>query len=172
VRAMYYQIINQMKKGLGQIDHCLTKATTYAQTRGFDVNVLMTSRLAPDQFALVRQVQMACDTAKMASARLTGKDAPKHEDSEKTIDELKARIASVVAWLDQLTPEDFVGAGERVVTQPRWEGKVMSGADYFVEHALPNFYFHMTTTYAILRNNGVDVGKRNFLGALSQRSPA
>lgn len=167
---MYYQIISHMKKGLGQLDHCLTKAAAYAATKGFDGNVFVTSRLAPDQFALARQVQIACDTVKLASARLTGKDAPKHDDHEKTLDELKARIASVVAWLDQLTPDDFAGAADRVVTQPRWEGKVMSGADYFVEHALPNFYFHLTTTYAILRHNGVDLGKRDYLGPLSLRS--
>ena len=169
---MFYHLTSQMKKGLGQLEHCLGKAISHAQTKGYDPNVLASMRLAPDQFALTRQVQVACDTAKTAVARLTGKEAPKHEDHEKTLDDLKLRIASVIAWLDELGPDDFAGAAERVVTTPRWEGKVMTGADYFVEHALPNFFFHITTSYAILRHNGVDLGKRDYLGPLSQRLPA
>lgn len=168
---MYYHLINQMKKGLGQLDHCLAKAITHAQAKGYDPNVLAGMRLAPDQFPLTRQVQTACDTAKLSSARLTGKEAPKHGDEEKTLDELRARIATVIAWLDQLGPADFEGAAERVVSQPRWEGKTMTGADYFVEHAIPNFFFHTATTYAILRHNGVDLGKRDYLGALTMHAP-
>ncbi|MFO0746015.1 MAG: DUF1993 domain-containing protein [Myxococcota bacterium] len=164
---MYYTIIKQMKKGLGQLDSWLVKATTHATAKGYDPNVLANMRLAPDQFDFKRQVQIACDTAKLASARMTGKEAPKHDDHEKTIDELRARIASTVGWLDQLGADDFAGAGERVISQPRWEGKTMTGADYFVEHAVPNFFFHLTTAYAILRHNGVELGKRDYLGPLS-----
>jgi uncharacterized protein len=168
---MYYEIFGQMKKVLGQLDKWLETAATFAQNRSFDGSVFLEQRLAPDQFPLLRQVQTTCDTAKLAASRLTGKEAPKHEEQEKTIDELRARVQSVVAYLSGFSAKDFDVAATRVVTQPRWEGKVMSGADYFVEHALPNFFFHASHTYAILRHNGVSLGKRDYLGALSLRAP-
>jgi hypothetical protein len=168
---MYFEIFGQMKKVLGQLDKWLETAASFAQSRSFDGNVFLEQRLAPDQFPLLRQVQTACDTAKLAASRLTGKEAPKHEEQEKTIDELRARVQSVIAYLSGFSAKDFEAAATRVVTQPRWEGKVMSGADYFVEHALPNFFFHASHTYAILRHNGVGLGKRDYLGALSLRAP-
>ncbi len=166
---MYYETFSEMKKLLGQLDKWLDTATAYAQSRSFDPNVFLTLRLSPDQFALGRQVQTACDTVKLAAARLAGKEAPKHADTEQTIDELHARVRAVIAYLDGFSAKDFEGAATRVVTQPRWEGKVMSGADYFLEHAVPNFFFHLTHTYAILRHSGVNVGKRDYLGTLSLR---
>jgi hypothetical protein len=168
---MYHQIFGQMKKVLGQLDKWLEAAAAHAQSRSFDANVFLELRLAPDQFPLLRQVQTACDTAKLAASRLSGKDAPKHADQEKTLDELRARVQSVIAYLSDFPEKDFEAAAKRVVTQPRWEGKTMSGADYFVEHALPNFFFHASHTYAILRHNGVPLGKRDYLGALSLRAP-
>jgi uncharacterized protein len=168
---MIYETVSQMKKTLGQVDKWLDTASAFAKTKSFDPNLFLTFRLAPDQFAFVKQVQNACDTAKFAAARLTGKEAPKHADDEATIEALKARIASVSAWLGTLSAKDFEGADKRVITTPRWEGKVMSGADYFREHAVPNFYFHTTHAFAILRHNGVDVGKKDFLGTLSLRAP-
>lgn len=168
---MYFEIFGQMKKVLGQLDKWLETAASFAQSRSFDSSVFLEQRLAPDQFPLLRQVQTTCDTAKLAASRLTGKEAPKHEEQEKTIDELRARVQSVVAYLNGFSAKDFEAAATRVVTQPRWEGKVMSGADYFVEHALPNFFFHASHTYAILRHNGVGLGKRDYLGALSLRAP-
>ena len=167
---MVYAIFSQMKKQLGQLDKWLEAAAADAKARSFDPNVFLGLRLSPDQFAFARQVQTACDTAKLAASRLTGKDAPSQPDTEQTLEELHARVRSVIAYLDTLSAKDFEGAGARVVTQPRWEGKVMSGSDYFVEHAVPNFYFHLTHAYAILRNNGVNLGKRDYLGALSLRS--
>jgi hypothetical protein len=168
---MYYQTIRQMKKMLGQIDKWLEATVAFANTKSFDPNLFLGFRLAPDQFAFARQVQTACDTAKLAAARLTGKDAPKHADTEQTIEELRARVRSVVTYLEGFSEKDFESAATRVVTQPRWEGKVMTGADYFLEHALPNFFFHLTHAYAILRHNGVGLGKRDYLGPLSQRIP-
>jgi hypothetical protein len=168
---MYYQTVRQMKKILGQLDQWLEAAATFAKTKSFDPNVFLGLRLAPDQFAFARQVQSACDTAKLAAARLTGKEAPKHPDTEQTIEELRARVGSVVTYLDGFSEKDFEGAATRVVTQPRWEGKTMTGADYFLEHATPNFFFHATHAYAILRHNGVPLGKRDFLGPLSLRMP-
>jgi len=168
---MYFETISQMKKMLGQLDKWLETAGEYAKTKSFDPNVLVTSRLSPDQFALARQVQTACDTAKLGSSRLTGKEAPSHPDTEQTLDELRARVRSVIAYLGDFTAKDFEGAAARSITQPRWEGKTMTGADYFREHVVPNFYFHVTHTYAILRHNGVSIGKRDYLGTLTQRLP-
>jgi hypothetical protein len=168
---MIYKSIRQMHKMLGQLDTWLVKATEYAQKKPFDANTLLASRLAPDQYPLVRQVQLSCDHAKFAPARLTGKEAPKHPDEEQTIDSLHARIRSVRTWLDGFSAADFEGAENRVVTYPRWEGKVMMGEDYLVEHAMPQFYFHLTHAYAILRHNGVDIGKKDYLGQLSLRAP-
>lgn len=165
---MYFETFGQMKKMLRQLDTWLELAATHAKTKAFDPNLFLGFRLAPDQFAFVRQVQIACDTAKTAASRLTGKEAPTHADTEQTLDELRARVASVLAYLDGFTAKDFEGAATRVITQPRWEGKTMTGANYFMEHALPNFFFHITHVYAILRHNGVDVGKRAFLGPLTQ----
>jgi hypothetical protein len=168
---MYYETIGQMKKMLGQLDKWLQAAAAYAQTKSFDPKVFVGLRLAPDQFAFARQVQSACDTAKLAAARLAGKDAPSHPDNEETLDELRVRVATVIGYLNGFTAKDFEGAATRVVTQPRWEGKVMSGADYFLQHAVPNFFFHITHAYAILRHNGVDIGKRDYLGTLNLRAP-
>jgi hypothetical protein len=168
---MYFEAFGQFKKQLGQLDKWLETAAAFAQQKSFDPNAFLGFRLAPDQFAFARQVQVTCDTAKLAASRLTGKEAPKHEDDEKTLEELRARVKSVIAYLDGFSEKDFEGAATRSVTQPRWEGKTMSGADYFREHAQPNFFFHLTTAYAILRHNGVNIGKRDYLGALSLRQP-
>lgn len=168
---MYYQTFRQMKKMLGHLDQWLASAASHAQQKGFDPNVLVASRLAPDQFPFARQVQASCDTLKISTSRLTGKEAPSHPDTEQTLDELRARVQSVLGYLDGFTEADFESAATRVVSQPRWEGKTMSGADYFLEHAVPNFFFHLTHAYAILRHNGVSLGKRDYLGALSLRAP-
>ena len=168
---MFYPFHRQMTKMLGQLDKWLETAEAHAQAKGFDSKVLVESRLAPDQFAFVRQVQAACDTAKLGSSRLTGKSAPEHPDTETTLAELRERIRSVRAYLDGVTEADYANAATRVFTTPRWEGKVMSGADYFMEHALPNFFFHITHAYALLRHNGVNVGKRDYLGAQTRRDP-
>lgn len=168
---MYYETFGQMKKMLGQMDLWLTAASAHLEAKKIDASVLFGVRLSIDQFPFVRQVQITCDTAKLAASRLTGKDAPVQADSEQTMGELSARIRAVIAYLDGFTAKDFEGAATRSITQPRWEGKVMTGADYFLEHALPNFFFHLTHVYALLRHNGVTLGKRDYLGALTQRMP-
>lgn len=169
--AMYYDMYRQMKKMLGQLDKWLDSAKAFAETKSFDPNVLLGQRLAPDQFPFLRQVQITCDTAKLSASRLTGKEAPNHPDTEQTIEELHARVQAVVAYLNEFKASDFDGVATRQVTQPRWEGKVMSAHDYLLEHALPNFFFHLSHCYAILRHNGVPLGKRDYLGSLSQRMP-
>jgi hypothetical protein len=161
--------VKQFKKMLQNLDVWLEKATSHAKVKNFDPNVFAAARLAPDQYPLTRQVQSACDAAKFASARLSAKEAPKHPDTEQTMDELRARIRVATSWLDSLTEADFAGAEARVIDLPFLEGKVLSGVEYLVELASPNFYFHVTTAYAILRHNGVDLGKRDFLGSLPVR---
>lgn len=169
---MYYEMFGQMKKQLAQISAWFDAAEALASERGFSVDLFLEQRLAVDQFALVRQVQITCDTAKLGASRLTGKEAPKHEDNEKTVAELRARIAAVIAYLESFSEADFKGAAEQSITQPRWNGKTMTGADFFREHAVPNFFFHLGHTYAILRHNGVKLGKRDYLGKLTQTEPS
>jgi uncharacterized protein len=169
---MYIEILTQFKKQLGQLDKWLGTASEYAKSRNFDPNVFATLRLAPDQFPLARQVQIACDTVKLAVSFLTGKPAQAQEDNETTIEQLQARVRSIITLLEGVAAQDFEGAAKRVVSQPRWKGEWMTGEDYFIQHALPNFYFHLTTAYAILRHNGVVVGKRDFLGAQTKHPPA
>jgi hypothetical protein len=152
-----------MLQNLGKV---LRKAASYAETKGFEPSVLLNSRLAPDQFPLVMQVQISADNAKLMAARLANKEAPKHEDKETTIDELLTRIDSVVQYLQSFTAADFSGAEERKIVHPRWQGKHLLGNEYLLNYALPNLYFHLTTAYSILRHNGVDLGKSDFLGEL------
>jgi uncharacterized protein len=165
---LYELTITQFNKMLGNLSSFLDKAALLAETKKFDINVLMTSRLAPDQFNFIRQVQITCDTAKLAVARLSGQidSVPVHPDTEISLDELQARIRSVRDYLSGFSAGDFAGFEERHITQPRWEGKYLTGTEYVIQHAIPNFYFHLSTAYSILRHNGVDLGKKDYLGAL------
>ena len=165
----FYLIVLEMKKLLRSLDACLDKAVAHAAAKKFDPNVLLQSRLAPDMFPLMRQIQSVCDQAKFAAARTAGKEPPSHPDSEQTMDDARKRIATVVSYLDGFTKADFEGTDARTISLPRWEGKSMSATDYFVEHGLPNFFFHLSMSYALLRHSGVDVGKRDYLGKLSFR---
>jgi hypothetical protein len=165
---IYQLVVPQFEKMLGNLLAVLNEAAKYAEEKKFEVDVLLQARLCPDQFNLIRQVQIACDTAKLGAARLAGKDkdAPSHPDEERTLPELKARIESVVGYLRSFTAKDFQGAAERRITQPRWNGKTLSGEEFLIQHVIPNVYFHVTTAYSILRHNGVPVGKKNYLGSL------
>jgi hypothetical protein len=164
-----YPIVLEMKKLLKNMASWLDKAEAHAAAKGYEANVLLRSRLAPDMFPLVGQIQSACDSAKLAAAFTTGKEPPPHPDTEQTMNEVRARIAAVIDYLDGFTAKEFEGSDSRSVRRPRWEGKSMTATDYFIEHAIPNFFFHLTTTYAILRHNGVDLGKRDYIGPLSLR---
>jgi hypothetical protein len=157
--------ILQMRKMLGNLDRWLEKASIYATSKAFDPRILVLARLAPDQIPLVRQVQNACDRAKFAAARVTGVSAPRHADVEQTVLELHARIGACSSYLDGFRAADFAGAHDRLVDIPFLDGKAMRAADYVRELALPAFYFHVTTAYAILRHNGVDLSMRDFIGA-------
>ncbi len=166
---MLYQITCvQFSKMLTNLSAILGKGEAFAESKKIDVSVLLNSRLAPDQFNLIRQVQIACDTAKLGVARLTNKveQAPKHEDNETTLEQLQMRIRSVQEYLSSFNPADFDGALERKIYHQRWEGKYLTGAEFAFQHAIPNIYFHVTTAYAILRHNGVDLGKKDYLGVM------
>jgi uncharacterized protein len=163
--SLHDATVSQMSKMLHNVEGWFDKAEAHAKAKGFEVDVLVTARLAPDQHALVRQIQIACDGAKFAAARLAGIEPPKHPDEEQTIAELRQRIRSTLAFLETVGPDKFDGAADREVTLAFLPGKAAKGSDYAVDFALPNFYFHVTTTYAILRHNGVDLGKLDFIGS-------
>lgn len=164
---MYYELtVTQFSKMLENLAAWLDQAAAHADAKKFDPEVLLGSRLAPDQFNLMRQIQIACDNAKAGAARLAGKDAPAHADEEKTLADAKARIAKTVAYLKTFSPSDFSGAAERKISMPRWSGKHLTGHDYALQYLTPNFFFHVTTAYAILRHNGVELGKKHYLGTL------
>ena len=143
----------------------LDKAEAHAQARKFDADVLLGARLAPDMLPFVTQVQIACDSAKFAVARLAGVEAPKFADDERTLAELKERVRRTVAYVQSVPAAQIDGSEERDITVPRRAGAmVLKGEAYLKHNALPNFFFHATTAYALLRHNGVDLGKGDYLG--------
>lgn len=169
---MFYEItVTQFGKMLTNLSRILDKAAAEAETKKVDFSVYLGARLAPDQFNLTRQIQIACDTAKMCAARLTGKEAPVHEDNEKTLAELKERIQKVITFLATFTPADYKDAATIKVSQPRWEGKYLTGAEFAVQHAIPNLHFHIVTAYSILRHNGISIGKKDYLGDMPYKAP-
>ncbi|MEN0064527.1 MAG: DUF1993 domain-containing protein [Myxococcota bacterium] len=165
--SLYTLSVGLMKPKLTHLKQWLGEARTYAEQRSFDADGLLQARLAPDQFPFVRQVQAVTDTAKLTAARLAVSEAPKHADDETTMSELEARIDSVCSYLDTLPEADFDGS--RPIHPPFAKDYVMEAADYVHEFALPNFFFHLTHAYAILRHNGVPLGKRAFLGSVTLR---
>jgi len=151
---------------LGGLQTVLRKAEAHATERKIDPNALLQARLFPDMFPLQRQVQVACDFAKSVSARLAGVEVPKMEDTEQTFADLQARIAAVLAFLGSLDAEQFADAAQReIITQAGTpKEKRFTGQSYLFNYGLPHFFFHTTTAYAILRHNGVEVGKKDYIG--------
>ena len=163
--SIYDQTVISFSRTLQALAGLLDKAAAHAASANYDVNVLAQTRLYPDMFACARQVQLATDFAKGAAARLAGVEIPKWEDSETTFVELQARIAKAVAFLASLTPSQFDGAGSRAIElQTPSRTFNFNGHDFVLQWAVPNFYFHCTTVYNLLRHNGVPVGKLEFLG--------
>jgi hypothetical protein len=154
--------------GLNALAGVIAKAEAHAAARKFDPAVLLAARLFPDMFALTRQVQIACDLAKNGGARLAGIEAPRFEDNETTIGQLKERVAKTVAFVKTLDAKAIDGAADRQITFPLGPTNKghMKGDDYLNHFVLPNFYFHLTAAYAILRHNGVELGKQDYLGAI------
>jgi hypothetical protein len=166
--ANLYPFVAEMKTMLSNLDRWLGAAAEHAKTKKTEPDTLVLARLALDQYPLVKQVQSACDTAKATAAHLSGKALPVHADDEKTFEELRARIAKVTTYLDSFSEKDFDGAETRKVALPFLPGgnKGALGAAYLVHFAQPNFYFHLVHAYAILRHNGVSLGKMDYIGAL------
>jgi hypothetical protein len=163
---LYDYSVPQFVRALGQVKHWLDKAEAHAAAKKFDVAVLLDARLAPDQYPLVKQIQTVSDNAKAGAAHLAGIAPPSFPDVEKTVAELRTRVDKTVAFLQTIKPEQLQGAEGRVVTIPWMPGKGLKGFDHLTCLVLPNFYFHVTTAYAILRHNGVDLGKQDFIATL------
>jgi len=162
---MYQASAPRFVNMLNNLSALLDKAQAHAEARKIEPAALTAFRLYPDMFPLTRQVQIACDAAKGAVARLAGVDIPKHEDTEQTFADLKARIAKTVEFIRSVPASKVEGSEERAVTlKLRGQDTTFKGADYLLGFAWPNFYFHVTTAYNILRHNGVEIGKRDFLG--------
>lgn len=164
---MYYDVVTQCVQSLKSLLTCLDKAEQHAAAKKFDTDVLLTSSLAPDMQAFTYQVQSACDYVKAAAAWLSGQTPPRHEDNERTLDELRARIRKTVAFAESVTAAQYAQASEREVRLSWAPGKVIGGKDYLLQMTIPNTYFHIAMAYAILRHNGVDVGKQDFLGPIN-----
>jgi hypothetical protein len=164
---MYYPIIKRCIQALKNLEIWLDKAEQHAAVKGFDVRVLLTSRLAPDMKDFIYQVQSACDYTKGAAAWLSGQKPPRHEDNEQTIDEVRARIRKTVDFAKSVKEAQYADAGERRVSLSWGQGKLIGGEDYLLQVAVPDVYFHVSMAYAILRHNGVDIGKMDFLGPIN-----
>jgi uncharacterized protein len=164
---MYTTSVPVFKQLLGSLSAILAKADAFAAEKEFEPTVLLDARLVPDMFPLSRQVQIATDFARSVSARLAGVDVPAYDGNEQAFAELQGRIASTLAFIDSLSPAQFEGSETReIILRPGTpKEKKLSGHAYLSHYGLPQFYFHVTTTYAILRHNGLGIGKGDFMGA-------
>ncbi|MGH8516701.1 MAG: DUF1993 domain-containing protein [Panacagrimonas sp.] len=164
---MYFLAIQQCTRALSDMELWLDKAEKHAAARKFDVAVLMTSRLAPDMKDFIYQVQSACDYVKGGAAWLSGQKPPKHEDNERTIGDLRERLRKTIVFCESIPESGYAAAAEQKVGFTWAPGKVMAGPDYLLQMTIPSVYFHLCMAYAILRHNGVDVGKMDYLGPIN-----
>lgn len=169
---MYNITIPPLKRALNNLSHILKKGEEYADAKKIEHAVLLSARLFPDMYPLTRQVQIATDMSKGAAARLAQLEVPKHDDTENTFSELQARIAKTIAFIESIQPEQMDGAETRDITiTVRNKPMTFNGMDYLLKWVNPNVYFHVTTAYNILRHNGVELGKPDYLrgaGTLNQ----
>jgi hypothetical protein len=164
--TMYQASAPRFVNILSNLSAILDKAQAHVEAKKIDPAALLGYRLYPDMLPFVRQVQIACDTAKGAVTRLAGLEVPRHEDTEQTFAELKARIAKTIDLVKTVKPEQIEGSEDKAIHLKLGSREVdFTGMQYLFGHALPNFYFHVTTAYAILRHNGVELGKRDYIGA-------
>ena len=169
---MYYLAVRQFVKTLKSLDHILEKATQHAQAKNFDVNNFVEARLFPDMLPFAAQIRIACDNAKATAASLAGKEPPRHEDNEKTMEELRGRIAKCLGYLETFTAADFERTTAKTVVKiPNPKGKALYAEEYLFGRQLPNFFFHVTTAYNLLRKGGVALGKMDYLGAFNLVDP-
>ena len=165
--SMYQASIPAFVQMLNNLSAIMDKAEAHARSREIDPEVLLNYRLAPDMLPFVRQIQIAADLAKGAAARLAGVEVPKHDDTEKTFADLKARLAKTVTFVQSFKPSDIDGSEDREINLTLGEHKMsFRGQPYLVRFVMPNFYFHCTTGYDILWHCGVDLGKRDFIGTI------
>jgi len=163
--SMYQASVPRFVNILGNLSNILDKAQIHGDTKKLDTAVLTTYRLYPDMLPMTKQVQLACDAAKGAVARLAGVEIPAYEDNEKTLADLKARIAKTIAFIQTVTPGQIDGTEDKeIVIKRRDKETRYKGMQFLLGHELPNFYFHVTTAYNILRHNGIEIGKRDYLG--------
>lgn len=163
--SMYQASVPRFVNILGNLSNILDKAQAHIDAKKIDDATLTTYRLFPDMLPMAKQVQIACDGAKGVVARLAGLEIPVHEDNEKTLDDLKARIAKTIAFVQSVTPEQIDGTEDKDIVTKRGDKEThYKGMQFLLGHAIPNFYFHVTTTYNILRHNGIEIGKRDYLG--------
>jgi hypothetical protein len=163
--SMYQASVPRFVNILGNLSNILDKAQAHVDAKKLDSAALTTYRLFPDMLPMTKQVQIACDTAKGVAARLAGVEIPAYEDSEKTLADLKTRIAKTIAFLQTMTPGQIDGTEDKEIVIKRGDKETRyKGMQFLLGHALPNFYFHVTTTYNILRHNGIEIGKRDYLG--------
>lgn len=166
MNEIYAYTVPVFIKSLGGLKIVLTKAEAFVKEKGLNEETFLADKLWEDMFPLSRQVQVACDTAKGATARLAGVEIPKYEDNEKTFAELQARIDTTLAFIQSVPETSFASAAERKVTLPYFPDKYMTGFDYAREYAVPNFLFHVVTAYALIRKNGVAIGKADYTNGL------
>jgi uncharacterized protein len=163
--SMYHASVPRFVNILGNLSNILDKAQAHVDAKKLDIATLTTYRLFPDMLPMTTQVQIACDTAKGVVARLGGVEIPVYEDNEKTLADLKARIAKTIAFIQTVTPAQIDGTEDKEIVIKRGDKETRyKGMQFLLGHALPNFYFHVTTTYNILRHNGIEIGKRDYLG--------
>jgi hypothetical protein len=154
---------------LGNVGQWLDKAEAHAQAKKFDPAVYLTARLAPDMLPFTNQIQIACDAVKYGVARIAGVEAPKFADEEKTLAELRERVRKTLDFIQSVPAAKIDGTEDKDVVVPRRDGSMTLKGEFYLKHfVLPNFFFHMTTTYALLRHNGVELGKMDYLGAIQQ----
>lgn len=166
--SMYSASVPVFTRMLGHLAAWLDKAEAHAQAKKFDTSVYLGARLAPDMLPFTKQIQIACDAAKFGVARLAGVEAPKFEDNETSFADLRERIRKTVAFVNSVPASAIDGNEDKDITVPRRDGSIVLKGEFYLKHYVqPNFYFHVTTAYALLRHNGVELGKGDFLGALS-----
>lgn len=164
--SMYSASVPVFKQILGGLDGVLAKAQAHISDRKIEPTALLQARVFPDMFTFTRQVQIACDFAKSVSARLAGSDVPAYDDSEQSFDELRARIERTVAFIGSLSASNFEGRADReiVLRAGTPKERKLTGEAYLLNYGLPQFFFHVTTAYSLLRHAGIDIGKRDFMG--------
>ena len=170
--SMHSASVPIITRMLGNLLDWLDKAEAHAAAKKYDTGVLLAARLAPDMLPFVKQIQIASDTVKFGVARLAGVEAPKFEDNETSFAELRERVRKTLDYVQSVPASQIDGTEDKDVTVPRRDGNVVMKGEFYLKHfVLPNFFFHMTTTYALLRHNGVDLGKADYLGRAGLAPP-